>query len=189
MDSEVINKALAFAAEKHNGVFRKGTELPYILHPMEVAVIASSMTDDTDVVAAAILHDTIEDTDTEKEDIVREFGENIAYLVCAESEDKREGTPHDESWKIRKYETIVHLRDCTDERVKILTLSDKLANIRAIHRDFQIEGDNFWNRFNQKDPKEQKWYYNSFRYTLASLKDTEAYKEYIGRVDQVFSRY
>ena len=69
----VIEKAIGFAVKAHAGALRKGTNLPYILHPMEAAAIAAQMTDDQDVIAAAVLHDAIEDTETTAEDIRKEL--------------------------------------------------------------------------------------------------------------------
>lgn len=188
MDISLINKAIAYAAEKHNGVFRKGTEMPYILHPLEAGVIAASMTNDSETVAGAILHDTIEDTDATKEEIAEIFNENIAFLVCNESEDKRENMPKSETWKIRKQETIDHLKNCGDERILIIALADKLSNVRAIHRDYEVIGSKIWDRFNQKDPELHKWYYSSFLDTCRCLENTDAYKEYALRIDAVFGK-
>lgn len=85
----MIDKAIAFATKAHEGQVRKGTSRPYIVHPLEVGEIISSMTEDEEVIAAAILHDTIEDCEGVTEEILqREFGERVAFLVAQESEDK-----------------------------------------------------------------------------------------------------
>ena len=85
----MIDKAIAFATKAHEGQLRKGTNLPYILHPMEVGMIVSRMTDDNEVIAAAVLHDTVEDCDGVSLEMIREeFGEKVARIVTAESEDK-----------------------------------------------------------------------------------------------------
>ena len=85
----MIDQAIRFAALAHKGMVRKGNNQPYIFHPLEVLNLVSLMTLDDDVLCAAVLHDTVEDTDATIEDIQREFGEHVAALVAYESEDKR----------------------------------------------------------------------------------------------------
>ena len=89
----LLARAVAYAAEEHVGQFRKGTQLPYIVHPMEVAAICGTMTEDEEVLAAAVLHDTIEDTPATKEDLEDRFGPRVTELVLSQSENKREGQP------------------------------------------------------------------------------------------------
>lgn len=182
----MVEKAIIFAAKAHNGTFRKSTNIPYIVHPMEAGAIAASVTDDEKVIAAAILHDTIEDTDTTPEDIRREFGDEVLRLIESDSEDKREELPPEETWKMRKEETIDYLRNRADKKEKIIALSDKLSNIRAIYRDYQTIGDALWDRFNQKDKNEHAWYYKSFIETLSELKGTAAYEEYCELAVKIF---
>ena len=132
---EILNKAIVYAVKAHNGQVRKGTQVPYILHPLEAASIVGTLTTDEEViVTAAVLHDVVEDTAATTECIQEAFGERIAALVAAESENKREDLPAGSTWKIRKQETIDHLRDASIE-VKMLTLGDKLSNIRSLYRD------------------------------------------------------
>ena len=82
----VIEKAIGFAVKAHAGALRKGTNLPYILHPLEAASIAAQMTDDQEIIAATVLHDTVEDTETSAEDIRKEFGARVASLVSSNTE-------------------------------------------------------------------------------------------------------
>lgn len=182
----MVEKAIIFAAKAHKGTFRKSTNIPYIVHPMEAGAIAASVTDDEKVIAAAILHDTIEDTDTTPEDIRREFGDEVLRLIESDSEDKREELPPEETWKMRKEETIDYLRNRADKKEKIIALSDKLSNIRAIYRNYQTIGDALWDRFNQKDKNEHAWYYKSFIETLLQLKGTAAYEEYCELAVKIF---
>lgn len=189
MKFELINKALTFAAEKHTGAYRKGTEIPYIVHPMEVGAIAATLSDDENTVAAAILHDTIEDTGTKKEELIKEFNDVVAYLVANESEDKREERPAADTWRERKEETHKHLLECNDERIKIIALADKLSNLRSIHRDLNEKGEDFWKIFNNSNPVDHKWYYSEFLTCLKSLENTQAYKEYANLVEDTFGKY
>lgn len=166
----MINKAIAFALKAHDGQFRKGTNLPFIVHPMEVGVIVSRMTDDKEVIAAAILHDTVEDCKTVSvEDISREFGDRVAHIVEAESEIKTG------NWRERKSRTLERLKKEKASDIKLVALGDKLSNARSISRDYEKLGDRIWERFNMKDKMMQAWYYRGL---CDSLKDMEKYTEY-----------
>lgn len=182
---DLFDKAIEFAVKAHSGSVRKGTETPYIVHPMEAAAIVATMTNDFNVLAGAVLHDTVEDTDYTVEDIRAEFGDEVASLVASESENKREDLPSSETWKIRKQETLEHLSHAPIE-AKMITLGDKLSNIRAIYRDYSVLGDKLWERFNQKDKNEHAWYYRGVAEKLRELSDTFAYREYVELVGKVF---
>lgn len=187
-DHEIVAKAICYAAEKHKGQPRKGKTIPFIVHPMEAAAIVSSMTDDPEIIAAAVLHDVLEDTPTTAEELTEEFGRRIYDLVAAESEDKRQDQPPEETWEIRKQESIEALANAGQD-TKILTLGDKLANIREMKRDYNKIGEQLWENFNQKDPAKQAWYYQSVLEALEPLKDQEAYKEFKVLVETLFAEY
>ena len=183
----LLEEAAKFAAQKHAGQYRKGTKLPYIVHPMEAAAICASLTDDVEVLAAALLHDTMEDAGATFDEIEERFGSRVATLVASESENKREDLQPAKTWKIRKTETIEHLKSTDDVGVKMVCLGDKLSNIRAIQRDFETLGDALWQRFNQKDPAEHAWYYAAIANALKDeLGESEAWREYRERVEKVF---
>ncbi|MCR5573017.1 MAG: HD domain-containing protein [Candidatus Saccharibacteria bacterium] len=183
----MLDKAIIFATNAHSGSFRKGTNLPYIVHPMEVASIVSTMTDDRSVMAAAMLHDTVEDTNTTIDDIRREFGDKVADLVSSESENKREDLPSGDTWKIRKQETVARLKNESSKEAKMIALGDKLSNMRAIWRDYATIGDKLWERFNQSDPHEILWYYSAVAESLVDLNDTFVHKEYVGLINEMRS--
>ena len=85
----MVEEARSFAEKAHEGQFRKGTKRPYIVHPLEVAKIVSTMTDDEEMISAALLHDTLEDCrQVTKEQIKEAFGERVLEMVRQESEDK-----------------------------------------------------------------------------------------------------
>ena len=85
----MIGEAAVFAEMAHRGVFRKGTDIPYITHPMEAAVIVSAFTDDEEMIAAALLHDVMEDAGVTREELEQAFGPRVAWLVMDEREDQR----------------------------------------------------------------------------------------------------
>ena len=86
LNTDLLDRAIVFAVKAHHNTERRGKGFPYIVHPMETVEIVSTITSDQELLAAAALHDTIEDTDVTVEDIRREFGDRIAYLVHAESD-------------------------------------------------------------------------------------------------------
>lgn len=181
----LVERALAFAAQHHAGQTRKGSRLPCILHPCEVAVTVSSMTGDLEVIAAAVLHDVLEDTSAEKEELFALFGARVTSLVCAESEDKRVGTPKSETWHLRKSETLERLEH-EGLDVQMIALSDKLSNLRAIKRDLKLLGQEHWQHFNQTDASEHGWYYRTLAQRLKALAAYPAYAEYCALVEDVF---
>ena len=98
----IFDEAIKLAVSAHSGQTRKTDSSPYILHPMEVASIVGSMTDDLDVLTAAVLHDAVEDTSVSVDEIAAKFGDRVAQLVDAETEDKQEGRSPEDTWKQRK---------------------------------------------------------------------------------------
>jgi len=184
---DILNRAIVFATEAHRGAFRKGTGIPYILHPLEAAAIAATITVDHEVLAAAVLHDVIEDAGVTEAELREVFGSRVAELVSAESENKRADLPAGDTWRIRKQETLDALREEDRRDVKILVLADKLSNIRAIHRDFRALGEALWERFNMKDKDQIGWYYRSIAGALESeLGETLAWQEYRGLVEETW---
>ncbi len=183
---ELVSEAIIFAAKAHDGMRRKKSEQPYILHPVEAAAIAGSITTDQEIIAAAALHDVVEDAGIAIDEIIERFGKRVAELVLSETENKREKLPAAQTWEIRKRESIKILSETNDMGVKILYLSDKLANLRSIVNELGREGKAFWQRFNQKDPSKQEWYYRSILENTKELSGTLAWKEFDGLINSVF---
>ena len=185
---ELVSEAIAFAVKAHDGMRRKKSEAPYILHPMEAAVIVGTMTDDQNLIAAAALHDVVEDANITIDEIEEKFGKRVRELVESETEDKRADLPPESTWRIRKEESLAVLKNTEDIGVLMVWLGDKLANMRAIYRDFKAEGVSMWRRFNQKDPDEQAWYYRSIVKLTQALSDTSAWLEYKALTELVFGK-
>ena len=182
----LFEEAIGFAALKHSGMKRKLDNSPYILHPIEAALIASTMTKDEEILAAAVLHDVVEDTDATLDDIEDLFGPRVAALVASETEDKRPDLPKEASWLIRKRESLRELESTEDIAVKILWLSDKLSNMRSLESARRQLGSALWDRFNQKDPKLHAAYYRRIAELLIELSPFDAWKEYNELVETVF---
>ena len=186
-------QAVLYAVYAHMGAVRKGTRRPYILHPLEVLTIVSSLTEDEDTLAAAVLHDTGEDTRVTLEDIRRDFGPETARLVGAESENNREDRPAEDTWLTRKQETVEHLERTGAEgtprsrSILYICLGDKLANLREIARNERELGPVFWERFNQKDKRMHAWYYTSvYRALKKALGDLPPLEEFAALLEAVF---
>lgn len=194
MNKSIVDQAVSFACCAHAGAVRKSTDIPYIVHPIEVMKIVCDLTKDKEVRAAAVLHDTVEDTPVTRADLEALFGSRVAELVASESENKREGTPEEETWCIRKTETLNHLEKASRD-IKIICLGDKLANMRDMKRDFKEKKDNLWERFNAPDngkglpgkAANLGWYYRGVATRLESeLGNTAAWEELDRLVREVF---
>ena len=175
---ESIEQALQFAAEAHKRQVRKGTGIPYIVHPMEVLSILRGMTEDPDILMAGVLHDVLEDTPSGELELEQRFGQRVLKLVKKETEDKRRHLPAKDSWKIRKMEMISQIKKEPAELKKIV-LADKLSNMRATKRGYDKAGEAIWQRFNVTDPGMHRWYYTTIGEILSELEDTQAYQEYM----------
>jgi myo-inositol-1(or 4)-monophosphatase len=185
LDTELLDRAIVFAVRAHAGTERRGKGFPYIVHPLEAVEIVATMTSDQELLAAAALHDTVEDTNVTIEQIRAEFGDRIASLVAVDSDTPVLGVSREESWRIRKQAAIDRIAAASHD-AKIVALGDKLSNMRAIARDYAMQGDNLWNLFRLKDRKDHGWHYRGLAESLRELKDTFAYKEFEQLINQVF---
>ena len=177
----MVEEAAAFARRAHEGVFRKGSKVPYIVHPLETAMIVAGFTDDEEMIAAALLHDVVEDAGVTPQKLEEMFGTRVMELVLQETEDKSKG------WHERKAHTLKHLAAASTE-VKILALGDKLSNMRSTARDYIALGDEVWQRFRVKEKKWHAWYYLGLAESLKELSYHFYYQEYVTLCHQVFGK-
>lgn len=187
LDTALLDRAIIYAVKAHAGTERRGKGFPYIVHPMEAVEIVATITPDQEILAAAALHDTVEDTDITIEQIRAEFGDRIASLVGAETDDIVDGQSEEESWHDRKLAAINRLSKASKD-AKTVALGDKLSNMRAIARDYAVQGDSLWNLFHTTDPKEHEWHYRGLADALRDLKDTFAFREFEMLINQVFGK-
>ena len=185
LDTTLLDRAIVFAVRAHAGTERRGKGFPYIVHPMEAVEIVATMTPDQELLAAAALHDTVEDTDVTIEQIRTEFGERVASFVAAESDEPHQRPDSVENWRARKQAAIDRLAHASRD-AKIVALGDKLSNMRAIARDYAEQGDRLWDLFHAKDTKDHEWHYRGLADALSELRDTFAYKEFEYLIHQVF---
>ena len=181
--NKLIAEALKVAAKAHRDGYRKGgTQIPYIVHPVEVAFTLQENDMPDKIIAAGLLHDTLEDTDIKKEDLQSLFGSEIANLVIGASE-KLENRD-DTSWEERKQHTINHLKEAELD-IKYIACADKLSNIRSMIRDYDKIKDELWSRFNRGYEK-QKWYYTNLIDSLNDLEGIKMFEQFKLAVNYLF---
>ena len=159
---ELIDKALQIASLAHAGQFRKNTNIPYIVHPVAVGMILQKVGYRDEMIAAGILHDTVEDTDLTLSDLERNFGKEIALIVegCSEPDKSL-------SWEERKLHTIEFLQMAPEE-IRVVACADKLHNVMSIRKDIEQSGEVVWSRF-KRGKDQQAWYYRNVLNSLGLL--------------------
>ncbi|MFC4024780.1 HD domain-containing protein [Oceanobacillus longus] len=174
--------AKEYASKAHRGQTRKNSDAPYITHPIRVAERLEAAGFSDELICAGYLHDVVEDTPVEIEDIEREFGPKISHIVAAHTEDKSK------SWRERKQHTIDTVKNAEKE-IKYLIIADKLDNLIGLEEDLKQKGDAIWKKFNAGF-NEQLWYNHSIvknMYAGLSNEDIPAYfKAYEVVVKRVF---
>ena len=175
----VIEKAIQIASRAHVNQCRKHTDIPYITHPVAVGMMLMKAGYGDEIIAAGILHDTVEDTTLSLADIEREFGGEIASIVegCSEPDKSL-------SWEERKQHTIEFLKTAP-EAIRAVACADKLHNIRSIIDDYEQIGDNVWERFN-RGKKDQEWYYRKVVESLGHQSNFQLLDELKIEVDRLF---
>lgn len=182
-----LEEAIIYATILHQGKVRKLEGNPYILHPIEVAQILSTMTDDEEIITAGILHDIVEGTDGTLEEIEKRFGERVADLVESDSEEKNVEYEDSAAWKRSKEESLKDLKNSKDIGMKMLWLADKLANIRSLAGLYSERGETVWQEFSQTEPDMLRWYYSSIAEIVElQLNKTGAFKELIKHINFIW---
>ena len=174
----MLFEAIEFAARAHSGQYRKGSRIPYIVHPINVAKIVLNAGGGESAAVAAVLHDTVEDTPVTLHDVHTRFGARVASIVEAMTEPDKQ-----RSWEDRKRHTLVILGGAEGELL-LVGCADKLDNIRSIQEDLARLGEKLWQVF--KRPREaQRWYYQSLVQVLGPRMVTGAHKELFSSFEAV----
>lgn len=181
-----LSEAICFATEAFDGKYRKGEKKAAVFHSFEAASIVQTICDDEEVVCAAVLHDTVEDTGVTISEIEEKFGKRVAMLVQSETEEKYPEKNPSDTWLLRKQSTLETLKNSTDIGVRIMWLGDKLSNMRSLSRLKEQMGDNMWDIFHQKDPEAHRQYYQAIAKELEVFSHTDSYKEYIALIKKTF---
>lgn len=172
-----------FAEKAHEGQTRKSSDDPYITHPIRVAERLENSGFNDELVCSGYLHDVVEDTPYEIEDIEERFGIQVAKLVSAHTEDKSK------TWRERKQHTIDTVKYASKE-VKYLIVADKLDNLLSMEKEYELQGDALWENFNAGF-EQQKWYNESIVENMdAGLDESEIpdyFQTFRDTVKRVFS--
>lgn len=183
-NKERLFDAITFASELHSGQFRKGVEVPFIMHPLRVAERLIRLGCSEELATAAVLHDVVEDTSATIEQIRNRFGEYVAKLVDGVSEADKSLT-----WEDRKQKTISYLKTATKDEL-IISLADKLDNLVSIKQDLEHFGDHIWERFSNNQDA-QSWYYRELLEIYRShpaIHTLSMFRQYEQLVDELFSK-
>ena len=161
-------RALRFALTAHGDQKRKGTQIPYVSHLVQVSGLVLEYGGDADQAIAGLLHDALEDCEgVTEEELSRRFGPEVARIVRAVSDLVEGDTPKQRSpWLLRKRRFIAQLRH-QDERVRLVAGCDKLDNLRSILADLHAEGPKTLARFHAT-PSQIRWYYEQVRRALGT---------------------
>lgn len=179
----MIDLAIEVAALAHRGQVRKASDVPYIAHPYAVGMLLAWAGCSDEVMAAGILHDTVEDTPLTLDYLRETFGDTVASIVEGCSEPDKSA-----SWEERKRHTLHYLPTAPWE-VRTVACADKLHNIRTIAAAHKQMGEQVWTRFN-KGRAEQAWYYRGLVGALCAPRDGEPpipfCDEFKRQVEQLF---
>ncbi len=168
--SDVINHAFAFAAKHHDRQVRKGTKLPYLTHPANVAVILTRYGRDNDTVVAGILHDVIEDCvrdgytrDMLEQRIGDKFGAKVLETVLAVTYRRLDDDGIELSSEERKSDYLQRLSEA-GENARWVCAADKVHNAASIVSDLRrtVDAETVWNRFNVGKAATAGWYRQVF---------------------------
>lgn len=188
IDSTFLDKAIIFATNAHHNVERRGKGFPYVVHPLEAMAIAATMTNDQEVLAAAALHDVVEDTNITIEDIRKEFGDKVAELVGLESDNVDPLFSEDISWRDKKVLGFKRIKNSSRD-AQIVAMGDKLSNMRAIHLDYLRLGEKIFEKFHEHDPSIHAWRYYQLSNCFDKLEGCFALTEFKYLVREVFGEY
>lgn len=186
IDTTFVDKAIKFAVDAHSNTERRGKGFPYVIHVLEAMEIVATLTNDPNLLAAACLHDTVEDTNVTLDQIRKEFGDTVAQLVELESDKNCDSSTENATWTSRKQKAMERLEKAPRE-AKIVAMGDKLSNMRAIARDYRKKGDELWGIFHAPNGKsDHEWHYRGLAIALSDLAGTEAYSEFTKHIEDVF---
>jgi (p)ppGpp synthase/HD superfamily hydrolase len=165
----LIDRAIGFAARAHEGQYRRAGNVPYIAHPVAVAMILQAMGCDETIIVAAILHDIVEDTPITLAEIRQTFGDPVADIVAIVTE-----PPRALRWEARKQHMIQAVRDAPLP-AKLVAAADKYHNLLHTSRHENKLGTAVWRRFG-RGVEQQAWYYREVTASiLANVAEPDRY--------------
>ncbi len=184
MNPHRYEEALKFAMRAHEGQLRKGSDIPYITHPVSVSAILAQHGYGEELIIASLLHDVLEDTAITPVELEKRFGEDIALLVCGVTEEKRDAQGLPRAWEIRKEETLWHAGSA-EEQVVALKAADALHNVDCLIRDLRATGDDIWKRFKRGKEHQLDYYRRLSSIILERLGENSLALEFCEAVDRL----
>jgi (p)ppGpp synthase/HD superfamily hydrolase len=181
--SPLVDSALIFAAQAHRHQVRKATNIPYIVHPVGVMLLLQDAGEaDPELLAAALLHDTIEDAGVSAAALAERFGPRVAAIVEGCSEPDHQAA----DWETRKQHTVTYLRTAPRD-VQLVAAADKLHNLRSMRVDQAELGERLWERFN-RGRAALEWYYRAIAASLSQgeLRDHPLVRQLREAVTEMF---
>lgn len=174
-----IQKAIYVATHQHRDQKRKHKEVPFIVHPFSVAWILSEQVNDVDIIAAALLHDVVEDTEGYTfHDMQKDFGKKVVDIVKSVTEDKT--LP----WRERKEKYMDGLKEASQEAL-MLCVADKIHNLASLREEIEENGGIHWGK-HHKTFDDTKWYYEAVYETVSPLLNHEILLDEFKRELEIF---
>ena len=174
----MLDNALAVAALAHDGQVRKGTDIPYVTHPFAVGLMLAQAGYPEEIIAAGILHDTVEDTDITLDYLREHFGDKVTDIVEGCSEPDKSAP-----WEVRKQHTLDYLRQAPWE-VRLVACADKVHNLRTMLAEEKRIGEAIWTRFNRGREK-QEGYYRGLVESLCAERSDEPNIPFCAQLNQL----
>lgn len=179
MFSPRIEQALTWVARRHAGQRRKVTGLPYWTHPVHVAWILDRHGHGEESQIAALLHDVLEDTCKDRDEVTRvseqiaaEFGEIVRRAVEEASEQKFDPEGHKIPWRDRKAAFVARLPEASPTGLAVVT-ADKIHNLASLLTDLERLGDSLWDHFSST-PEESLTYHRKVLEISRTMDDLES---------------
>ncbi|RMF19289.1 MAG: bifunctional (p)ppGpp synthetase/guanosine-3',5'-bis(diphosphate) 3'-pyrophosphohydrolase [Deltaproteobacteria bacterium] len=181
---ETVSAALDTAATKHRGQKRKGSDLPYLVHPVAVAALAASCGGNAEQVAAALLHDTVEDCGGPPvlDEITSRFGPAIGKIVA----DCTVLPEPNRNWRHGKQRILEKLADLEPKSL-LVAACDKLENALSVYRDYLRLGEALWSRFSAGE-NAARWYYRSLGDVFGGHPNLQPARELVAVVEALEGR-
>lgn len=177
--SQKFKDALYFSAEAHDGQYRKGGKVPYIVHPVLVATLVSLYTKDEDVIAAALLHDVMEDCGVSEEVLRDKFGGSVASLVKEVSHLEQDVAVREETWQEKKRAYLDTMKVISDKAL-VIVACDKMSNMKSYFDALAHDPEKVKNLFSGS-PEDYRWYYEQvYLIVKERLGEEPIVKEYYG---------
>jgi len=171
-----LARALAFALTAHGAQTRKGTQIPYVSHLLQVSGLVFEHGGDATQASAALLHDVVEDTAATLEEVTAEFGAEVAAIVADCTDTAADETPtHKRPWRARKQAYVDKLRG-VGTRSALVVGCDKLHNMRTLVASLETEGPAVLERFNAP-PAQQRWLHEALLAALQGKLPASLYSE------------